>query len=68
MPLRSMIFPRSAGREDIAPALAATAAGVADGQSPSIKPPLWLMFAKILDVLETAHRLGRGLSPADDGS
>jgi hypothetical protein len=44
-------FPEIGGPEDIAAALAATAAGVADGvisADEAMKPPLWPMFCKNL--------------------
>jgi hypothetical protein len=56
------------GAENIAPALAAIAAGVADGVVVSIDEAAVAvnLLQKFLDVLETAHRLGRGLSPVDE--
>jgi glyoxylate carboligase len=54
--------------DDIAPALAAIAAGIADGViSVDEAAAAANVLQKFLDVLETAHRLSRGLSPWDDG-
>jgi hypothetical protein len=48
--------------------LAATAAGVADGVISLDEAALVAnVLQKFLEVLETAHRLSRGMSPVDDG-
>jgi hypothetical protein len=48
--------------------LAAIAAGIADGViSVDEAAAAANVLQKFLDVLETAHRLSRGLSPWDDG-
>jgi hypothetical protein len=48
--------------------LAATAASVADGVISVDEAALVAnVLQKFLDVLETAHRLGRGLSPVEKG-
>jgi hypothetical protein len=61
-------FPEIRGPDDIAPALAATAAGVADGVISLDEAALVAnVLQKFLEVLETAHRLSRGMSPVDDG-
>jgi hypothetical protein len=55
--------------EDIAPALAATCASVADGVISADEAAVVAnVLQKFLDVLETAHRLGHSLSPVDDVS
>jgi predicted CDP-diglyceride synthetase/phosphatidate cytidylyltransferase len=58
------LFSRShlRGPADIAPALSATAAGVANGV---ISAVVANVLQKFLDVLDTAHRLGRGLAPGE---
>jgi hypothetical protein len=62
-------FPDIRGPDDIAPALAAIAASVADGIiSVDEAAAAANVLQRFLDVLETAHRLGRGLSSVDDGS
>jgi hypothetical protein len=62
-------FPEIRGPDDIAPALASIAANVADGViSLDEATAAANVLQKFLDVLETAHRLGRGLSLVDDGS
>jgi hypothetical protein len=62
-------FPEIRGPDDIAPALAAIATAVADGViSVEEATAAANVLQKFLDVLETAHRLGRGLAPSYDGS
>ncbi len=62
-------FPEIGRAKDIAPALAATAAGIADGViSVDEAAAAANVLQKFLDVLETAHRLRRGLSLVDDGN
>jgi hypothetical protein len=62
-------FPDIRGPEDIAPALAAIAAGIADGViSVDEAAAAANVLQKFLDVLETAHRLGGGLSPVGNDS
>jgi hypothetical protein len=61
-------FPEIRGPADIAPALAAIAASVADGEI-SIEEAAMAarVLREFLDVLKTAQRLGSGLVPADQG-
>jgi hypothetical protein len=55
-------FPEIRGPDDIAPALAAIATAVADGViSVEEAAAAANVLQKFLDLLETAHRLGRGL-------
>jgi hypothetical protein len=61
-------FPEIRGPDDIAPALAASRPVLQMELCPSMMPPLRPMFCRILEVLETAHRLGRGLSMVGNDS
>ncbi len=61
-------FPEIRGPEDIAPALVAIAARIADGVISVDEAAAAANLLQFLDVLETAHRIRRGLSPVDDGS
>jgi hypothetical protein len=60
------------GPDDIAPALAAVAASVAEGvisvDEAALVVNVLQKFLDVLEILETAYRLGRGLSPVGDGS
>jgi hypothetical protein len=57
-------LPEIRGRDDIAPALAAIAANVAEGIISVDEAALAAsVLERFLGVLETANRLGRGLSP-----
>jgi hypothetical protein len=59
-------FPTINGPDDIAPALAAIAAGVADGELSIEEASLAAdVLQKFLDVLERTHRLRSGLLPAE---
>jgi hypothetical protein len=65
----SVAVARVRGPDDIAPALAAIAASVADGViSLDEAAAAANVLQKFLDVFEKAHRLGRGLSQVDEGS
>jgi glyoxylate carboligase len=53
--------------DDIAPALAAIAASVAEGVISVDEAAIVAnVLQKFLNVLETAHRLSRGLSPVEE--